>query len=76
VPADGELPAVTVRVEEALPDDGTVTGVGRVTATPSGAAPLQPAVRLTVEMNPSTEESTIVAELDMPGVRVTTVGDG
>jgi len=76
VPVEGEVSEVRVRVEKTLPDDGTVTGVERVTATPSGAAPLQPAVRLTVELNPSTEESTTVSELDMPGVRVTTAGDG
>jgi hypothetical protein len=76
VPVDGESPAVRVRVEDALPPAGTVTELCRLTATPSGAAPFQPAVRLTVEVTPSTDERTIVADFDTSGVRVTTAGDG
>ena len=76
MPVDGELSVVTVRAEEALPAAGTVTGVGRLMVTPSGADPIQLAVRLTVELNPSTEESKIVAKLAMFGVRVTTAGEG
>jgi hypothetical protein len=42
---------------------------------PSGAAPLQPAVRLTVELNPSTDESTILADCDTPSVNDATAGE-
>lgn len=65
-----------VRAEEALPPAGMVTGVGRLTVTPLGAAPFQPAVRLTVELKPSIDESTIVADCDSPGVSDTTAGEG
>ena len=67
-----------VRVEDMLPLAGTarVTGVGGLTLTPSGAAPLQPAVMLTVELNPSTDERMIDADSDAPGVSDTTAGDG
>jgi len=67
---------VRVRVEDPLPPAGTVTGVGRLTVTPSGAVPLHAAERLTVEPNPSMEESSIVAELDVAGARLTTAGEG
>ena len=65
-----------IRVEDALPPAGTVTGVGRVTVTPLGVAPFQPAVRLTLELYPSIEESKIVADCDVFGVRDTTAGEG
>jgi hypothetical protein len=44
--------------------------------TPTGAAPLQAAERLTVEVNPSREERSIVADCDTSGVRLTTAGEG
>lgn len=76
VPVDGVLSAVKTRVDDALPTEGTVTGLGRLTVTPSGAAPFQPAVRFTVELKPSTDASTIVADCVRPGVSDTTAGDG
>lgn len=63
-------------VEEALPPAGTITGLGRFTVTPSGAGPLQAAVKLTEELNPSTDERTIVADCDSPDVRVNAAGEG
>jgi len=69
---------VMVTVEDTVPLAGTVTmtGVGGLTVTPLGAAPFQPAVRLTVELNPSIDDSTMSADSDMPGVRDTTAEDG
>jgi hypothetical protein len=68
--------AVIVKVVDALPSAGTVTGPGRFTVTPLGAAPLQSAPRLTEELNQLTEVSTIVADAEVPGVKVITAGDG
>ena len=67
-----------VSVEDTLPLAGTVTvtGDGGLTLTPLGAAPFQPAVRLTVEVNPSIDDSTMSADSDMPGVSDTTAGEG
>ena len=65
-----------VRVEDALPSAGTATGPGRLTATPLGTVPLQAAPRLTEEPNPFTEVNTIVADAEVPGVKVNTAGDG
>jgi hypothetical protein len=76
VPVEGELSAVRVRVEEALPPAGTDTGLGRLTATPSGAVPVQAPVRLTEELNPFTEESIMVVDLEVSGVKVITAGEG
>jgi len=76
VPVDGELPAVSVRVEDALPSAGSVTGLGKLTETPSGATPLQAAERPTEELNPSTDANTIVVDFDTSGVKVMTAGEG
>ena len=76
VPVEGELSAVRVRIDEALPPAGIVTGVGRLTAMPSGATPVQSADKLTEELNPFTEENTIVVDFETPGVRVITSGEG
>jgi hypothetical protein len=76
VPVEGEVSAVSVRVEDALPPGGTVTGLGRVTVTPLGAIPLHAADKLMEELNPFTEENTIVVDLDTLGVKVITAGDG
>ena len=65
-----------VRVEDTLPSAGTVTGPGRLTATPLGATPLQSAPRLTEELNQLTEVSTIVADAAVPGAKDITAGDG
>jgi hypothetical protein len=73
---EGESPAVRVRTEEALPPDGTLTGLGRVMVTPVGTAPDQEAVKLTAELKPFTDETTIVVDLETPGVSVTTAGAG
>ena len=76
MPVEAESLAVRVRVEDALPPAGTVTGLRRLTAIPSGAAPLQAAERLTVELNPSTEESTMVVDFTASGDKVITAGNG
>ena len=67
-----------VRVEETVPlaETVTVNGVSGLTLTPTGAAPSQPAVRVTVEPNPSVEESMIAADCDAPGLSETTAGEG
>ena len=67
---------MSVRVEEALPLAGTVTGLGRLTVTPLGTTPVHPAVRATVELNPFSDENTIDEDLATPGVKVITAGDG
>ena len=67
---------MSVRVEEALPLAGTVTGLGRLTVTPLGATPVHAAVRVTVELNPFIDESTIDEDLAMSGVNVIVAGDG
>jgi hypothetical protein len=68
--------AVIVKVVDALPSAGTVTGPGRFTVTPLGATPLQSAPRLTEELNQLTEVSTIVADTAVPGVKVIAAADG
>jgi hypothetical protein len=65
-----------VRVEDALPSAGIVTGPERLTMTPSGAVPVQAAPRLTVELNPFTDESIIVEDTETPDAKLITVGDG
>lgn len=76
MPVEGESPAVRVRVEDALPSAGTVSGLGRATVIPSGATPLQAAERVTVELNPFTEESRIVVDFATSGVSCTTAEEG
>ena len=76
MPAEGELSALRVNVDEALPLAGTATGLGRFTETPAGATPLQDAERLTVDAKPSIDESIIVADCDVSGPRVIVAGDG
>ena len=76
VPVEGELSVVRLREEATLPPAGTVTGVRRFTVTPSGAAPLQAAVRLTEELKPFTDESTIVVDFEVPSERVISPVDG
>ena len=76
VPVETESPAVSVRIEDALPPAGTTTGLGRLTVTPAGAVPVQAAERLTEELKPFTEENSMVVDFETPGVKVTTSGDG
>jgi len=76
VPVEGELSVVRLREEATLPPAGTVTGVRRLTVTPSGAAPLQAAVRLTEELKPFSDESIIVVDFEVPGERVISPVDG
>ena len=76
MPVDGELPAVRVSVEDAVPPAGTVTGVGRVTITPLGDSPLHVADRLIVELNPFTDEKVRVVVLAMLGLSVIAAGAG
>ena len=77
MPVEGESFVVRVKVENPLPLVGTVTGLGRLTVTPLGAAPLQAAAKLTEELKPSNEERSIVEDSDMSGVKLTSVcGDG
>jgi hypothetical protein len=76
VPVEGESSAVRVRVEDAVPPAGRVTGLGRLTVTPSGAVPVQAADRLMEELKPFTEENTIVVDFATLGVKVTTAGEG
>ena len=57
-----------------MPLVGIVTGLGRLTTTPTGAAPLQAAAKLTEELKPFTEERSIAEDSDMSGVRLITVG--
>jgi hypothetical protein len=75
VPVDGEPSAVRVRAEDALPLAGTATGLGRLTVTPVGATPVHVATRLTNELNPFTDESTMVVDFETSGVKVTTAGE-
>ena len=65
-----------VRVEDALPPAGTVTGPGRFIVTPLGAVPIQAVVRPMEELNPFTDESTIVVDAETPGAKVIMAGDG
>ena len=67
---------MSVRIVDALPPEGTVMGRGRLTWTPLGAISVQAADRLTEELNPFTEENTIVVDFETPGVKVITPGDG
>lgn len=67
---------VRVKVEDALPLVGTVTGLGRLTITPSGEAPLQAASRLTEELKPFTEEISIVEDSVVSGVKLICVIGG
>ena len=76
MPAEGDVSAERVKVDEALPPAGTATGLGRFTETPAGAAPLHDAERLTIDAKPSMEESVIVADCDVSGARVIVAGDG
>ena len=57
-----------------MPLVGTVTGLGRLTVTPSGAVPLQAAARFTEELKPFTEERSIVEDSDISGVKLICVG--
>jgi len=72
VPVEGAPLVVRVRVDEAVPPAGTVTGLGRLTDTPVGAVPLQAADRLMVELKPSIDESVIVEDCAALGGRVIT----
>ena len=76
MPVEGELPAVIVSIDDALPPANTVTGLGRLTAIPSGAMPVQAADKLTAELKPFTEENTMVVDFDTSGVSVNTAGEG
>jgi len=76
VPVEGEASAVMVSVDDAVPPAGTVTGLGRVKATPAGATPIQIAARLTDELNPFMDESSIVVGFETSGVNVTATGEG
>ena len=67
---------VRVKVEDVLPLVGTVTELGRLTVIPSGAAPLQAADKLTEELKPFTDESTIVVDFEVPGERVNSPVEG
>ena len=61
---------MSVRVDVALPYEGMVTGLGTVTVTPLGAVPTQAADKLTVELNPFTDENSNVVDFGMLGVKV------
>jgi len=76
MPVEGELLVVRVRVDVTLPLVGIIAGLGRVTVTPSGAAPFQAAARFTEELKPFTDESTIVVDLEVSDVRVISPMDG
>ena len=65
-----------VKVEDALPPAGTVTGLGWLMVTPVGATPLQPAERLTVELNPFNDERVITADSDVSGDNEISEGAG
>ena len=69
---------MNVSVEVVLPLEGivTVTGFGGVTLTSSGAVPVQPADRVTVELRPSTEVSIMLADCEEPGESVIVAGEG
>ena len=69
---------MNVSAEETLPLPGTVTviGLGGVTLTSFGAAPFQPMDRVTDELNPSTEVSTMFADCDVSGASVIVAGEG
>ena len=69
------MPAVRVRIADALASAGIVTGLGRVIVTPLGAAPLHAADKLIEEPNPSTDDNTTVADFETLGVKVTTPGE-
>ena len=76
VPVEGELLAVRVRMEDAVPSAGTVTGLGRLMVTPEGETPVQAASRLTDELKPFMDASTKVVDFETAGVKVTTAGEG
>ena len=67
---------MSVKTDEAVPSGGTVTGLGRFTETSDGATPDQEALRLTVELNPFTDETVTVVDLETPGVNVIIAGVG
>ena len=76
MPVAGEFPAVNVRVEVVAPLVGTVTGLGRLTLTPAGAAPTHEAARLTSPLNPLMEERVTVENFVASGVRLIVAGVG
>ena len=76
MPVEGDVSALRVRVEEAVPPAGRVTRLGKLTVIPCGAAPDQAVERLTGELNPLTEEMVTVVDADTPGESVMTVGEG
>ena len=67
---------VKVKIEVALPPAGTFTGLCKADVTPFGVTPDQAAERLTDELNPLSDESTMDVDRDWDGVRVTTAGLG
>ena len=67
---------VTVRIEDALPPAGTVTGLGRLTVTPFGTSPVHAADRLMVPLKPFADAKTIVVDLETLGESVKTAGEG
>jgi len=68
---------VSVKVVDVPPLAGIVRELGRFTVTPSGAAPLQTTSTLTEEVNPLTEETSIVDDSDMSGDKLISVsGNG
>ena len=76
VPVEGDASEVRVRVEDALPPAGTVTGLGRLTVIPSGTTPVQTADRVTEELNPFRDESAMLVDFATSGVKVITAGEG
>jgi hypothetical protein len=76
VPVEGELSAVKVSREEAVPPTGTVTGLGRFMVIPEGTTPDQAGVKSTVELNPLTDVSMIVVDCEKPGLRLIVAGEG
>jgi hypothetical protein len=67
--------ALSVRVDDALPPAGTVTGLEIFTLTPDGAVPTQVAARLMDELNPFSEDSVIVVDLETLRVSVIMAGE-
>jgi len=63
------LSAVRVRVAVAVPPAGTVTGLGRMTLTPVGAAPTQEADKATSELKLFTDVSVNVTDCEAPGFK-------
>ena len=75
-PVEGESPALSVRVEVAVPPVSTFMGLGRLKLTPAGAVPVHEAATLTCPLNPFMDEIVTVENFVASGVRLIVAGAG